>query len=111
MVRVAFDKDVRAGFGYAIDEIIKGICELWEIDPQKLKEYDQETIDSMPDGSEALFAILYSLTAFLFEPDDKLAADLMALAAIGLEPAVLHHLGIGSSMVTPRPREDDKVWN
>lgn len=113
MDRVDFDSDVRAGFAYALDEITKGICELWGVDEKKLKQYSAEELEKLPHGAEALFALIYSLSGFLMEPNTPFAVSLLAEAAQGMEPAVLRHLGIKRIPVSALldKRMDEEEWN
>ena len=110
MSRELFDKDVRAGFAHVLDTITGGICELWGVDEEKLKEYSAGELEKLPVGAEALFALIYSITAFLLEQDDGFAIDLLAEAAQGIEPAVLRHMGIQNVPINRLLREDSE-WN
>jgi len=112
MDRVDFDVDVRAGFASVLDEVTKGICELWEVDEAKLKQFDTEELAKMPVGSEALFALLYSISAFLMETDTENSVSLLSEAAQGMEPAVLRHMGIQAIPISAllKSREDGE-WN
>ena len=110
MDRVLFDKDVRAGFAHVLDTVTSGICELWEVDEDKLKQYSNEELAKLPVGAEALFALIYSLTAFLLEQDDEFSIDLLAEAAQSIEPAVLRHLGIQNVPINTLLREEGE-WN
>lgn len=108
-----FDMDVRSGLGYALETVASGICELFEIDEKALKAYDPEAMGQLPFGASALFAIIYSLTGFLMEPDDEVAAEMLHMAAKGFEPAVLAHLahmGIFPETLT-LPKGGDDTWN
>jgi len=113
MDRVDFDQDVRAGFAYAINQITSGICELWEVDENELKKFSREELEKLPRGAEALFAMLYSLSGFLLEPDSEFAISLLAESAQGLEPAVLRHIGVQripvSAILNSNP--DEGEWN
>ena len=94
MARVPFDPDVRAGFAHALENVTAGIAELFEVDEQKLKAYDAETIAQLPEGADALFAIIYSTCGFLLERDDDLSTELLSMGLRGFQPAVMKHLGV-----------------
>ena len=102
---IEFDNDVRAGFAYAIEQVISGITELFDVDEEKLKKYEKETMAQLPDGVDAMFAILYSLVGFLLEENSEFAVKLLDSAAYGLQPAVQAHMGIVAGMMVVPPKE------
>lgn len=98
---IPFDVDTRAGFAHALEQVTAGFSELFDIDESLLRQYDLDTLKQLPTGASALYAIMYSLVGFLLEEEDELALELLDLAAKGMQPAIIKHIGIKQVLDMP----------
>jgi len=89
-----FDKDVRAGLASILQSVSSGLCDVYEVEEEKIKKMDAETLATLPDGVHQVLAMLYIMKELLLEQDSEFSASLIGELVLRMQPVIYRHMGI-----------------